>query len=196
MNSTRTQFRSTVEAPNDIKKTVNSIFEQLDTCIERKMNCDREEKNERSKIINSQKHSIQKLVESICIESGMAQEDIDEYVSKVFRSGSDSVTIEVNYGSFGRIGVDITDGQTDVFSSIYDNYNFKLPKTSNDDSISELKDEIERKSVSNDDGVGFAINIRKSGKDKIRVRVHVFDRPNEILLQRDNSKSLISKILR
>lgn len=195
MNNPRTQFRNTVESPNDIRKTVNAIFDQLDTCIERKKNCDIEERNERSKIIDTQKHSLQKLVESICIESDMSQEYIDEYVSRAFDSGSDSVTVEINYGSFGRIGLDVTDGQTDVFSSIYENYNFRLPKTNTDDSISELRDEIDRKSVANDDGVGFSINITTMGEDEIRTRVHVFDRPNEILLQRNNnSKSLISKI--
>lgn len=194
MRDSTTQFRSTVESPNDINNLVNSLFEQLESRLKRKSDCDIKEKNERKTKRERQHTTIKVLVESICKESGMSQEDISEYVSKAFKSGSDAITLEINYGSFGRVGIDVSEGQTDVFSSTYDNYMFHLPENRSDDSISELQNEIESRSVTHDDGVGFALYF-KSGKDRITVRAHVFDRPNELLLQRDMSSSWIRSIL-
>lgn len=194
MRDSTTQFRSTVESPNDINNLVNSLFEQLESRLKRKSDCDIKEKNERKTKRERQHTTIKVLVESICKESGMSQEDISEYVSKAFKSGSDAITLEINYGPFGRVGIDVSEGQTDVFSSTYDNYMFHLPENRSDDSISELQDEIESRSVTHDDGVGFALYF-KSGKDRITVRAHVFDRPNELLLQRDTSSSWIRSIL-
>lgn len=194
MRDSTTQFRSTVESPNDINNLVNSLFEQLESRLKRKSDCDIKEKNERKTKRERQHTTIKVLVESICKESGMSQEDISEYVSKAFKSGSDAITLEINYGSFGRVGIDVSEGQTDVFSSTYDNYMFHLPENRSDDSISELQNEIESRSVTHDDGVGFALYF-KSGKDRITVRAHVFDRPNELLLQRDTSSSWIRSIL-
>lgn len=194
MRDSTTQFRSTVESPNDINNLVNSLFEQLESRLKRKSDCDIKEKNERKTKRERQHTTIKVLVESICKESGMSQEDISEYVSKAFKSGSDAITLEINYGSFGRVGIDVSEGKTDVFSSTYDNYMFHLPENRSDDSISELQDEIESRSVTHDDGVGFALYF-KSGKDRITVRAHVFDRPNELLLQRDTSSSWIRSIL-
>ena len=194
MRDSITRFRSTVESPNDINKSVNSLFEQLESRLKQRSDCDLKEKNARKTTQKRQHHTIQMLVESICSEAGMSQEDISEYVSKAFESGSDVVTLEINYGSFGRVGIDVSDGQTDVFSSTYDNYMFHLPESRSDDSLSELQDEIDSKSVTHDDGVGFALYF-KGGKDRLTVRAHVFDRPNEVLLQRDTSSSWIRSMI-
>lgn len=192
MRDSTTRFRSTIEKQNNIRTTVNSLFEQLDNRMETKTDCDTQERTERRNKQRNQQHSIQMLLESICTEAGMNQEDINKYVSKAFNSSSNKVTIEINYGGFGRIGIDVSEGQTDVFSSTYDNYMFSLPKGAHDDSVDDLKDEIDSRSVTHD-GVGFALLIN-GRKNKLTVRAHVFDRPNEILLQRNQSTSLIRSI--
>lgn len=193
MKNNNTRFRATIDKPNNIRQTVNSLFEQLETRIEHKTDCDIEEKNKQKTKIRNQKHNIKMLVKSICSESGMSKNDTEEFISKAFESQSNPITLEINYGS-GRVGVEVSEGKKDVFSSNYDDYMFKIPKRYYDDSIKDLKDEISSKSIARDDGVGFAICIDTENRNKLSFRAYVFDRPNEILLQKKN-RSVLSSLI-
>ena len=195
MRKSTTMYRNTVESPNTIQRTVDSLFDQLESGLEHKTGCSTKERNTHQSKKKTQTHTIQKLIESICTEAGMKSTAVEDQIGDALSSGADGLVLEINYGSFGRVGVSVSEGRTDIFSSMYDNYRFTLPKRDTDDNIEDLRDEISSKSVTHDDGVGFALFISNSTKD-LRVHAHVFDRPNELLLQRNtNSKSLLRRLL-
>jgi hypothetical protein len=185
MNKTYTRYRNTIESPNDIKDSVHSILHVLELPVP---NQEADLKTfEKQRYTDKHVWILKTLVEDLCRRFQMPDSEIDEYISSVFGSKQDSVTVEINLGKFGRAGVEIRDGRSDEFSNTEDVYQYTLPDRGHNASVEAFRKEFE-KGTFNDDGVAISFNFQRLG-DEFQVEAYKFDRPNESLLERDRSSN-------